>query len=386
MTAKEINDMIEAGAFLAGVYFLTSAIFGYKKRKLEESRQEDINGVGAVRVKRRVYKEVSLAQDAGVDFTKKYNELTPAEQKALEHIGKDVVGWKQSKRSIESGKLYTESYYGSLRRAYNAISGVEGIGRAYNVKDAQGNVVLTWIEDAAAHVEAEQRVLEAEKRAAEARQRLAKTRRTNATTPARSPQKNTNSIRRELLDRAKHMQVAIPDEDGYRYITGDERYNYLNLINFVVMVHDSSASTNETTDYPVRSYPNEKDAADFAKAWAGKITSEKIDMSKTLIGRRSCKVYPILDVPIQKISGIGAIRAKDILEPGLMQYLRENLNSDEINETIDEIQESREPLVRVNNDLYNEIIDLVSEWCTDYGVDDQEIWNLIDPEDILWDL
>lgn len=134
-----------AGA--AGLYFVSIAIAGAVKRKRE--------GVGKLeRVKRRVYKEVSLAQEAGVDFSKKYDELTKDEKKSLQKIGRDL-GWKQSKRAIENGKPYVESYYNSLRRAWNAVSGVAGIGRAYDVKDANGNVCLTWIEDAAAHVERE---------------------------------------------------------------------------------------------------------------------------------------------------------------------------------------------------------------------------------------
>ncbi|MBO4693435.1 MAG: hypothetical protein J5659_03455 [Clostridia bacterium] len=133
--------------------------------------------VGKVeRIKRRIYKEVSLAQSSGVDFSKKYDQLTPDEKQALERIGHEF-GWKQSKRAIETGKTYTESYYSSLRRAWNAVSGIEGVGRAYNVKDAKGNVCLTWIEDAAAHYDAEQRTLEAEQRAMEARKRLQSMRR-----------------------------------------------------------------------------------------------------------------------------------------------------------------------------------------------------------------
>lgn len=127
-------------------YFIGTAIAGAVKRR---------KGIGKVeRIKRRIYKEVSLAQDAGVDFSRKYDDLTPDMKDALNTLGHDL-GWKQSKRAIESGKPYTESYYGSLRRAWNAVSGVQGIGRAYDVKDANGNTVLTWIEDAATHIQAE---------------------------------------------------------------------------------------------------------------------------------------------------------------------------------------------------------------------------------------
>lgn len=173
MKAKDINTAINWGLGLSAAYFIGTAIAG----AIKKHRESGANGIGKVeRIKRRIYKEVSLAQSAGVDFSKKYAELSKAELDALDRLGHDL-GWKQSKRSIESGKPYTESYYGSLRRAWNAVSGIQGIGTAWNVKDADGNVCLTWIEDAAAHVDAEQRTLEAEQRAAEARKRLRKTRR-----------------------------------------------------------------------------------------------------------------------------------------------------------------------------------------------------------------
>ena len=132
----------------AAAYFIGSAIIGAVKRK-------SVSGIGKVeRIKRRIYKEVSMAQDAGVDFSKKFDELTGDERDALIRVGTEV-GWKQSKRSIESGKSYTESYFGSLRRAWNAVSGCEGIGRAYDVRNANGDVVLTWIDQAVEHVEQE---------------------------------------------------------------------------------------------------------------------------------------------------------------------------------------------------------------------------------------
>ena len=91
-------------------------------------RRKTVSGIGAV--KRRIYKEISLAQKAGVDFTKKYEELTEDEIEALERVS--------------SNTGYTETYYKSLKKAYDAIS---GIGEAYDVTDEDGNTVLTWIED-----------------------------------------------------------------------------------------------------------------------------------------------------------------------------------------------------------------------------------------------
>ena len=92
------------------------------------AKHKGASGVGAT--KRRIYKEISLAQQAGVDFTKSYDELDKDEIKALQKVSNDTG--------------YTETYYKSLKKAYDAIS---GIGEAYDVHDADGNKVLTWIED-----------------------------------------------------------------------------------------------------------------------------------------------------------------------------------------------------------------------------------------------
>ena len=147
-----------AGA--AAAYFVGSAIAGAIKRKREAT-----SGIGAA--KRRIYKELSLAQQAGVDFSKKYDELTDEEIIALQQVG------------AETG--YTETYYKSLKKAYDAIS---GIGANYDVRDADGNVCLTWVEDPAEQARAAQeledvrkRTEEAEARASESRKRLKKMRR-----------------------------------------------------------------------------------------------------------------------------------------------------------------------------------------------------------------
>lgn len=233
MKAKDISKAINWITGAAAVYFVGSAIAGAIKRR---------KGIGKVeRIKRRIYKEVSLAQNAGVDFSKKYDQLTAEEKAALENVGHEV-GWKQSKRSVESGKPYVESYYGSLRRAWNAVSGVAGIGRAYNVKDANGNICLTWIEDAQAHVDAEreieekrQRALEAEKRAAESRKRMKATRRkidrdgmlpSEPVIPA-VKEKSVSKKDQAYMDRANFASMFMRgylDGDGY---AGAEIKNYI---------------------------------------------------------------------------------------------------------------------------------------------------------------
>lgn len=227
MKAKQINKIIGFSAVFACAYLVMSAI----KRKRE--------GIGRIeRIKRRIYKEVSLAQDAGVDFSKKYAELSSAELDALKHIGQDVVGWKQSKRSIESGKPYTESYYASLRRAWNAVSGIEGIGRVYNVKDANGNICLTWIEDAAAHVEAErdieekrQRTLEAEERAAKARKSRQRTRRAieRGETPVTNLITHGKAILEDAIDLGE-KRVDEPEEPKTKQQQILDKFPYLKIM------------------------------------------------------------------------------------------------------------------------------------------------------------
>lgn len=341
-------------------------------------------GVGKVeRIKRRIYKEVSLAQDAGVDFSKKYPELSKAETDALSHIGKDIVQWKQSKRSVESGKPYVESYYNSLRRAWNAVSGIKGIGAAYNVKDANGNICLTWIEDAAAHVEAEtipvapvvpekkkkQSRSEAKNAERAERERYAqryvqnyimqhpddehywtidrvgednitradyilndfidgklKIKRTNDRWRSEykiyfqgkwresygmnsklwsflfgllngwdmrgfdDPQ--LDEIRRAVLDRSEHMMVTTQESTGLgdwnkEFVKGADRYNYLPMINYVVVVSQRFAN-GESVYYPVRSYPDYDSASQF----------QRFKYSE------HGKVVPIYEIDLDRISGL----------------------------------------------------------------------------------
>ena len=238
---------------------ITALLIGAGALWLISRKRNGVSGIGAAR-KRRIYKELSLAQQAGVDFTKPYEDLTDEEIESLQRV------------SNETG--YTETYYKSLQKAYNAIS---GIGEAYDVVDADGNTVLTWVEDPQAQAakareaeEIKQRTLEAEKRAEESRKRLRKTRRS-----------------------AEQMSLF------------------------------------------------------------------------------GCK----------KVS---AVNVRDVLEPDLIEYLRSNLDKDEINDAIDEMEGSREPLYRVNYDLDAEIADLVGEWCIDNAIDPDSIWTFVDTDDIIF--
>lgn len=115
------SDIIDNFVFWGGLGAVALALAGHIKK-------QSVSGIGAA--KRRIFKELSLAQKAGVDFTKKYDELTDKEITALQKVSNDTG--------------YTETYYKSLKKAYDSIS---GIGAAYDVIDADGNTVLTWIED-----------------------------------------------------------------------------------------------------------------------------------------------------------------------------------------------------------------------------------------------
>lgn len=147
-------------------------------------------GIG--RLKRRIYVEIEAAQQRGIDFANKYYDLTSAQQAALTEVG-ERFGWKQTRRSIESGKSYSEAYYNSLRRAYNAIAGVHGIGaidhQTHRVRNSEGKVILEWndYQPAAEHVQAEQDLEALEARLAKLRAKNRRARRAgfnNAPTPS----------------------------------------------------------------------------------------------------------------------------------------------------------------------------------------------------------
>ena len=118
------------------------------------------HATGIGRIKRRIYVEIEAAQQKGVDLEQKFMELPNSQKISLEETGRSF-GWKQSKRSAESGKTYAEAYFNSLKRAYNAISGISPIGAtpytSHSVRNGDGHVILTWRDYAPAeeHVQAE---------------------------------------------------------------------------------------------------------------------------------------------------------------------------------------------------------------------------------------
>ncbi len=349
--------------------------------------KQRVEGIG--RVKRRIYKEVSLAQNAGVDFSKKFTELTNDEIKALEQLGEKMT-WKQSPRSAAAGKPYAESYYNSLRRAWNAVSGVSGIGAAYNVKDANGKVVLTWIEDAAEHYAAEERLnqMEAELR----KKRNSIRRRRNAPLPA-----PTTEL---VVEKSKQQQLL--DKFPYLRIMDDPRNPIKDSAAFTLVLWKTAkdASGNKIYEGPAMAF-NNRNAAEDAKRflkndvwsmqtpeWSDFVEKLREDgrLWKRTADESSLTVKDVSKINLDKIAGIGRISIKNLIERDLLDYIAENIDEEEISETLDEIAETREPLYRVNGDLQGRIADLVNDWCTDNAVLPDSIFSVVDEEDILWAL
>ena len=113
-------------------------------------RNQSVSGIGAAqRVKRRIYKEIAAAQELGVNFDQKWLDITPQERDSLFDVA-TMFGWKQTKRSVESGKSYEEAYFNSLKRAYNAIAGIYGIGandyNTHTIRNGNGKIILQWRE------------------------------------------------------------------------------------------------------------------------------------------------------------------------------------------------------------------------------------------------
>lgn len=234
-------------------------------------------GIGAT--KRRIYKEISLAQKAGVDFSKKYEDLTEDEIVALERVS--------------SNTGFTETYYKGLKKAYDAIS---GIGAAYDVTDEDGNTVLTWIEDPEAQAPSFSAVDEAERYAA--------------------------------LREARAI-----DED--------------------------------------RQYASERTEQE-RKDREARLAERRKRLRK---GGRSSQM---------QLFGTGYIRIQDVLEPELLDYLRASIDKDRIDYAIDTMTKRREPLHRVDISVYDDIIELTEDWCVFHAVDPDSIWEVAEPDDILF--
>ena len=97
------------------------------------------SGVGKV-PKRRIFTEIATAQKRGIDFSMPFDE---ADSKVLSELAQRV-GFRPSARSAKST---AEQYFNSLRRTYNAVSGIGATNLPYReseVRNANGDVIITY--------------------------------------------------------------------------------------------------------------------------------------------------------------------------------------------------------------------------------------------------
>lgn len=255
---------------------ITALLIGAGALWLINRKRNGVSGIGAA--KRRIFKELSLAQQLGVDFEKKYDELTDEEIQALESVSHDTG--------------YTETYYKSLQKAYNAIS---GIGETYDVVNADGETVLTWTDDPGA------------------------------------------------------MRVLPGADDPERWRALQEAH----------MIEDD-------------------------RIWAENNRAQAMEEREARLAEQRKRLRKGGRTSQMSLFGVGAVRTEDVLEPELIAYLRSMISADDINDTIDLMEEKREPLHRVDIDMYDNIIDLTEDWCYVKGIDPDAIWSVVDPDDILF--
>ena len=99
--------------------------------------------------------------------------------------------------------------------------------------------------------------------------------------------------------------MVVVTKDGEQ-IRGDERYNYLDDINFIIMArvtdHNTASEEDIVTIYPLWAYSSEADAK--ANGIIKQRLSKRSDSSKET---RSYRVVPVYEVNIDAISGVGIV-------------------------------------------------------------------------------
>lgn len=107
-------------------------------------KKRGVSGIGAVKrvkYKRRIYREMAVAQQSGVDFLLPYNEQSKRAIHAINQL---------AKRHNDSSKripITDEKYFKQLRKAYNAISGIGQTNLPYresSVNNHRGDTILIY--------------------------------------------------------------------------------------------------------------------------------------------------------------------------------------------------------------------------------------------------
>lgn len=105
-------------------------------------QKTSVDGVGRV----KFYKALAEAQQAGVEFGDKDRKLSEDELHALSLVGYRN-NYKQSRRSAESGRSYSEAFYRYLNNKYRAIAGIGEISypyKEYVVRNDRGDAVIIF--------------------------------------------------------------------------------------------------------------------------------------------------------------------------------------------------------------------------------------------------
>lgn len=108
---------------------------------LDRQLGRDVAGIGRVKHKRRIYREMEIAQQSNVDFLAPYEEQEKRAKSAIHEL---------TKRHNDSSKrvpITDEKYFNQLRKAYNAISGIGQTKLPYResrINNHRGDTILIY--------------------------------------------------------------------------------------------------------------------------------------------------------------------------------------------------------------------------------------------------
>lgn len=107
-------------------------------------KKRGVSGIGKpirVKHKRRIYREMEIAQQSSVDFLKPYTEQSAHAKRAISELT------KRHNNSSKRVPFTDEKYFNQLRRAYNAISGIGRTRLPYKesqINNHRGDTILIY--------------------------------------------------------------------------------------------------------------------------------------------------------------------------------------------------------------------------------------------------
>lgn len=108
------------------------------------TKKRGVSGIGRtfkVIHKRRIYREMEIAQQSGVDFLLPYGEQSDRAKRTIYELT------KRHNNSSKRVPITDEKYFNQLRRAYNAISGIGQTKLPYkesSIKNHRGDTILIY--------------------------------------------------------------------------------------------------------------------------------------------------------------------------------------------------------------------------------------------------